>query len=55
MAATACAVLLALRNSGDDPIPSYLIGQIIGTTLVIVLPIAMAIAAESSRRIKREA
>lgn len=41
---------LPLRSAGDDPIPAYLAGQMIGSVLGFVLPAVGAIALESRRR-----
>lgn len=51
-AVTSIAIVLGLQNSGDDPLPSYLLGKIAGTVLVLLLPVAFAIGVERLRRRK---
>jgi len=47
---TIVGILLALRDSGDDPIPSYLVGQMIGSAIAFVLPVAVAVGIDYRRR-----
>jgi hypothetical protein len=53
--AVAVGILAALGQSGDDPIPSFLVGQILGSTFVWVFPVAVAVALDSKRRRSAEA
>jgi pilus assembly protein TadC len=46
----AIGALVALRGSGYDPIPSYLIGEMIGSAFTFVVPVVLAIAWEARRR-----
>lgn len=49
-AVASIAIVFGLQGSGDDPLPSYLLGKISGTVLVLLLPVALAIAVERRRR-----
>jgi hypothetical protein len=48
----AIGALVALWKSGDDSVPSYLVGSIVGSALVLLFPIAVAIVIDSRRRMK---
>lgn len=49
-AVTSIAILLGLQNSGDDAVPSYLLGKIAGRVFILIPPIAIAIVVELRRR-----
>lgn len=44
-------VLVPLFNSGDDPIPAYLLGQMFGSVLAFGVPVMIAVALEWRKRV----
>lgn len=43
-------VLVPLFNSGDDPVPAHLLGQIFGSVLAFGVPVLVAVAVEWRKR-----